>query len=253
MPILSNLHNSPRKRREKKEDELASKWTVTVYWGRSWSKMFNLDTSWIQWRGMQSTVCVVQALMNLESLTNMINVMWTSTCLKRKQWYRTWLWMGMGWKPVLRSPATSGFQLIQLQTLETPFKMYTIFIILQKWKKKKNDYRGTQAEARPEPAFPLCPLTWIYQLPSLHPHSSPVPGIQFSLTSLQKDDHHSASPSETPVQMQACFKFQRKEVSLKAPVVRKFVAQVQSLLWGPYLRALGLWCPALFLRWQPPV
>jgi len=25
MPILSNLHNSPRKRREKKEDELASK------------------------------------------------------------------------------------------------------------------------------------------------------------------------------------------------------------------------------------
>ena len=41
------------------------------------------------------------------------------------------------------------------------------------------------------------------------------------------------------------FKFQRKEVSLKAPVVRKFVAQVQSLLWGPHLLALGLMpsCP----------
>ena len=157
MPILSNLHNSPRKRREKKEDELASKWTVTVYWGRSWSKMFNLDTSWIQSRGMQSTVCIVQALMNLESLTNMINVMWTSTYLKRKQWYRTWLWMRMGWKPVLRSPATSGFQLIQLQTLETPFKMYTIFIILQKWKKKKKtigELKQRHGQNQPSPSAP---------------------------------------------------------------------------------------------------
>lgn len=72
--------------------------------------------------------------MNLESLTNLslINVMWTSTYLKSKQGYRTWLWMGMGRKPVLRSPATSGLQLKQLQTLKTPFRIYTIFIILQK-------------------------------------------------------------------------------------------------------------------------
>lgn len=81
--------------------------------------------------------------------------MWTSTYLKSKQGYRTWLWMGMGRKPVLRSPATSGLQLKQLQTLKTPFRIYTIFIILQKWKKMTvGEVKHRQGQGQPSPSAP---------------------------------------------------------------------------------------------------
>lgn len=46
--------------------------------------MINLNIKYFA-RGMQSIVCVVLPLMNLLSLTNVINVIWTSIHLKRKQ------------------------------------------------------------------------------------------------------------------------------------------------------------------------
>ena len=158
--------------------------------------------------------------------------MWTSTYLKSKQGYRTWLWMGTGRKPVLRSPATSGFHLKQLQTLETPFRIYTIFIILQKWKKMTvGEVKHRQGQGQPSPSAPGPGST---NFPPSIP--TPAPGL-----ALHSSSHLCRRMITTVLLLQRLqsrgntVSNSKERKSAWRPCGQRACCQAQSLLWGPRL------------------